>query len=309
MIIYDKIIQSPLNYTGGKFKLLPQIIPLFPNDINTFVDLFCGGGNVGININSNHVVFNDIDENLIYIFNTLKNLDLDVTFEMINNIIDKYNLSNTYKNGYQVYNCDSSKGLGSYNKDNFLKMRKDFNSLKNKDYYYYILLYTLIVFSFNNQIRFNSKGEFNLPVGKRDFNMKMQSKLSNFIMRLKERDCNFTSIDFRNFDLDTLTENDFVYIDPPYLITCATYNENNAWNEDIEKELLNFIDDLNDRNIRFALSNVLRSKEKQNNILLEWLSTRKYNISQLKYNYSNSNYQTKRKSSKTEEVLITNYSK
>lgn len=36
------MIQSPLNYTGGKFKLLPQILPHFPKDIDVFVDLFCG---------------------------------------------------------------------------------------------------------------------------------------------------------------------------------------------------------------------------------------------------------------------------
>lgn len=36
-------IKSPLNYTGGKFKLLPQILPLMPDDIENFVDLFCGG--------------------------------------------------------------------------------------------------------------------------------------------------------------------------------------------------------------------------------------------------------------------------
>ena len=39
------MIQSPLNYTGGKYKLLPQILPLFPKDIDVFVDLFCGGCN------------------------------------------------------------------------------------------------------------------------------------------------------------------------------------------------------------------------------------------------------------------------
>jgi len=32
------LIQSPLNYTGGKFKLLPQILPLFPQNIDIFVD-------------------------------------------------------------------------------------------------------------------------------------------------------------------------------------------------------------------------------------------------------------------------------
>lgn len=44
------MIQSPLNYTGGKYKLLPQILPLFPGDIRVFVDLFCGGCNVGLNV-------------------------------------------------------------------------------------------------------------------------------------------------------------------------------------------------------------------------------------------------------------------
>ena len=44
-----------MNYTGGKYKLLPQLLPLFPQDINTFVDLFTGGGNVAININSKKI--------------------------------------------------------------------------------------------------------------------------------------------------------------------------------------------------------------------------------------------------------------
>lgn len=50
------MIQSPLNYTGGKFKLLPQILPYFPEDINIFVDLFCGGCNVGVNIDANTMI-------------------------------------------------------------------------------------------------------------------------------------------------------------------------------------------------------------------------------------------------------------
>lgn len=54
------MIQSPLNYTGGKFKLLPQILPHFPKDIDVFVDLFCGGCNVGINVKANSVIYNDL---------------------------------------------------------------------------------------------------------------------------------------------------------------------------------------------------------------------------------------------------------
>ena len=48
----SEIVQSPLNYMGGKYKLLTQILPLFPQNIKTFVDIFCGGCNVGINVAS-----------------------------------------------------------------------------------------------------------------------------------------------------------------------------------------------------------------------------------------------------------------
>ena len=302
-----QLIQSPLNYTGGKYKLLPQILPLFPQGINCFVDLFCGGCNVGINVDSNSVVYNDIDEHLFYLFNTFKNLDKEVTFELIFKIIKDYDLSLVCENGYDYYNCDSGSGVGPYNKERFLKLRNDFNHQKQEDYYYYLMLYVLIVYAFNNQIRFNAKGEYNLPVGKRDFNKKMQSKLSDFIDRLQRQDCRFTCVSFTDFDVSALTNRDFVYVDPPYLITCATYNEQDGWNEDHEKELLHFLDELNSKGIRFALSNVLRSKGKENTILIEWLSNKKYKTHHLDYGYSNSNYQTKDKQTKSEEVLITNY--
>lgn len=239
------MIQSPLNYTGGKFKLLPQILPLFSKNINTFVDLFCGGCNVGINIDCESVIYNDLDENLLYLYNTFKNLDKQSVFEWIYEIINTYGLSLVSDKGYDYYKCDSSKGLGSYNKESFLRLRADFNEKKKKgnyDYYYYVMLYVIIVYAFNNQIRFNSNGEFNLPVGKRDFNKKMQQKLSDFIDKIKEQNCKFNCLDFREFDIDTLGNNDFVYVDPPYLITRATYNEQGGWSETDEKDLLRFLD-------------------------------------------------------------------
>ena len=306
------MIQSPLNYTGGKFKLLPQILPYFPEDIDIFVDLFCGGCNVGINIEANTVIYNDLNQNLLNLYNMLKKVDKEYTFECIYQIIDKYQLSLVSKNGYDYYKCESSKGLGSYNKEKFLQLRADFNKRKankNFDYYYYIMLYVLIVYSFNNQIRFNSSGEFNLPVGKRDFNRKMADKLSAFIDRIKEQNCMFTCKDFRELDISDLGSNDFVYVDPPYLITCATYNEKGGWNEESERDLLVFLDILSKKNIRFALSNVLRSKGKENYILIKWLNENsdKYRTISLNYSYSNSNYQTKDKISTSEEVLILNY--
>lgn len=79
------------------------------------------------------------------------------------------------EHGYDFYHCESGKGVGRYNKERFLKLRDDFNHHKQEDYYYYLMLYVLIVYAFNNQIRFNAKGEYNLPVGKRDFNKKCKA--------------------------------------------------------------------------------------------------------------------------------------
>lgn len=248
------MIQSPLNYTGGKFKLLPQLLPLFPNNIHTFVDLFCGGCNVGINVKAQKHIYNDTNRYLLYLYNTLKKNDRDVTLETVYNIIEKYGLSLVSKYGYDYYDCNSSSGLGRYNKEKYLKLRNDFNFNTSEDYYYYTMLYVMIVYSFNNQIRFNSKGEFNLPVGKRDFNQRMESKLIDFIDTIKKQDSQFSCLDFNDFNTSQLTENDFVYIDPPYLITCATYNEQDGWNEDKEKKLLSFIDKLTSNKIKCALS-------------------------------------------------------
>lgn len=304
----SELIQSPLNYTGGKFKLLPQILPLFPENIDIFVDLFCGGANVGVNVKSKKTILNDTNDNLTLLFSMFKYWGDDF-LSLLDEIIDKYGLSQSSKYGYDYYNCDSNTGLAPYNKDKFLKLRNDFNNSKDIGYYHYTMLYALIVYSFNNQIRFNSKGHFNLPVGKRDFNEKMKQKLLKFIGRLKEKEYKFSNLDFRKFDISQLNSDSFVYADPPYLITCATYNEQGAWNEQDERDLLEFLDRLHSNNIRFALSNVLQSKGKANSILKNWVNRNrdKYRVDNLNYNYNNSNYQTKNKDSVTEEVLIINY--
>jgi DNA adenine methylase Dam len=227
---------------------------------------------------------------------------------MIDEQIDRYKLSKSGVNGYEFYNCNSSEGLGSYNRKPFNRLRDDFNK-KKLDYEYYIMLYVLIVYSFNNQIRFNSNNEFNLPVGKRDFNDRMKSKLIKFIDRLQQRNFSFSYDDFRKFKIANLTENSLVYCDPPYLITCATYNEQDGWNKKSEADLLSFLDKLHENDIKFALSNVLANKGKKNEILQQWLDKRDYHVKHLDYSYSNSNYQTKDKSNSTDEVLIMNYKK
>ncbi|CEA02964.1 Modification methylase FokI [Jeotgalicoccus saudimassiliensis] len=302
-----KYIKSCLNYTGGKHKLLKQIIPYFPDDINNFIDLFCGGANVAINIEAKETIYCiDKQEEVIRLFNTLKVLSKEEVFSAIEDIINKFGLTNTSLYGYHHYNCDSASGLSVYNKENYKKLRDYYNNKAENSFYFDLVFFVLTIFGFNNQIRFNKAGNYNIPVGKRDFNEKIKTNVTKFIEIIKKNDMIFRCEDFREMSID-LSQGDFLYADPPYLISTATYNEQNGWTETEEKELLNLLDELNAKGIKFALSNVLEHKGKENLILKNWAA--KYYINYLDYNYRNSNYQIKEKTSNTSEVLITNYIK
>ena len=328
-IITTNFISSPLNYIGGKYKLLPQILPLFPKDIDIFVDVFCGGANVGLNVaRSNlakHIILNDSQKELISLLTHLQSHSEKEIFDEIMEIIESFALSKSAKYGYGFYNCDSAKGLSRHNKDSFMRLRKSYN--QDKDI---LKLFVLIVFSFNNQIRFNAKGEFNLPCGKRDFNAKMQEKLRLFIQTLQSYDIRILNFDFRKvLESFALQEKDtqkcrhdfrdivsaliqnkdsqvFVYADPPYLLGSAPYNENKAWKQSDELDLLHLLNELDSKGIGFALSNVLSHKGKEHTILQEWLDSKPHlKVHYLNFSYKNSSYQTKRLES--EEVLVTNY--
>lgn len=302
------MIQSPLNYTGGKYKLLPQILPLFPENIDGFVDLFCGGCNVGINVKANHYIYNDSCEPLINLYRTMESTDPEEFIARINEIIAKYGLSDVKTKGYEFYNCNSADGLSAYNRERYYKLRTDFNKSGRESDSYYFMLYVLIIYAFNNQIRFNQKGEFNLPPGKRDFNQRIYNKLVGFLKILQLQKSEFFCRDFREINVDKMNANDFVYADPPYLITCASYNEQGGWTEEDERDLLEMLDRIAERNIRFALSNVLESKGKDNTILKEWIEARpQYKMIDLCYSYNNASYQRQNKEKKTREILVINY--
>lgn len=252
---------------------------MFPKSIDTFVDLFGGGFNVGINTNAKQVWYNDKQNQIVEMLEYFNMKSIDNMLQQINFWINKYNLNKE-------------------NKDEYINFRQEYNKNKHP-----LALYTLICFSFSNQIRFNSTGNFNMPFGKRNFNPVMRENFCLFINKLHESNVKFTNQDFIEFDYSNLSKNDFVYCDPPYFNSIATYNENGGWKQDNETNLLNLLDSLNDRNIRFALSNNLTT----NPDLLKWATTNGYSVHSLNFSYYNCNYQKKNKNVKDEEVLITNY--
>lgn len=277
-------VKSPLNYTGGKYKLLPQLLELFPKQVNTFVDLFAGGGNVSVNVKAEKVVFNDLMWQVPEMLQEFKKIGVEESLRKIDGYISSYDLSKENKEGY-------------------LALRELYNKGKSDP----LMLYTLICYSFNNQIRFNNKGAYNMPFGKdrSSFNPTLREKFIIFVQRLQSMEIQFSSKDFRELDLDTLGENDFVYCDPPYLITLASYNENGGWGEQAERDLLAKLDTLDKAGVKFGLSNVFESKGKENIILKEW--AKGYTVHYLDHTYSNCSYHKKDKQSRDIEVFITNY--
>lgn len=275
-------IKSPLNYTGGKFKLLSQILPLFPKDINVFLEPFAGGLNVSLNVNANSYILNDASIELIELWKFLEQKNENEVIMELKELISYYDLSLT-------------------NVDGFQKLRNDRNIKKDNE----LLLFLLICYGFNHQLRFNKNGDFNIPFGKERscYNGTIENNLIHTMEKLHIMKPNFSSKDFRKIDYSILKQNDFVYVDPPYLITQATYNGD--WGIQEEKDLLHILTSLNEKQIRFALSNVLEHHGKTNTLLFDW--AKEYNIHYLSMNYGNSNYHKKNKDDKSIEVLITNY--
>ncbi len=300
------LIKSPLNYTGGKFKLLPQLLPLFPANIDCFYDLFCGGANVAINVQAKKITASDINTKIIDLYLYFQSIQYNELLSEIERVIDHYGLSNTRNNSYEFYGCNSPNGLASFNRVAYEKIKVDYNYNQNLIFDRNLLFYVLVVFGFNNQIRFNKKGHFNIPIGKRDFNSVMEKNLKGFHDRVNSLNILFSSSDYHK-DLEINSKNDFIYADPPYLITTASYNESNGWTENNELQLLSFLRSLDQNNTKFALSNVIEHKNKKNEILESWVKKNNYNIHDLNFSYKNSSYHGKNSSSVTREVLITNY--
>lgn len=301
--VQSGFVKSPLNYTGGKHKLLPQITKMFPKKIQTFYDVFSGGANVGINAEAKSIVCIEKNRYVVSLLKLIQTSNFEDLNNRIINIIDKYDLSQSYIKGYEYYNAESSAGLGQFNKSSFLELRNVFNKDKSR----IDLLLVLVLYSFNNQIRFNSKGDFNLPVGKRDYNGNSRKNIAAFSQISNEKNIIFKAQDFKDIERAKLQKEDFVYLDPPYLLGLASYNELGGWTEKDEKDLYSLLSRLNKKGIRFALSNVFEHKGKTNEIMKKWVEKYNFKISKLNYDYRNSNYHSSAKKNNTIEVLITNY--
>lgn len=277
-------IKSPINYIGNKYRLIEQIIGLFPEHINYFVDVFGGSGTVLINTHANHYLYNDVNPYVTSIFSGLVNTEYNDIIKQIETLISQYRLSKTNKEGFE-------------------RLRDDYNNGKKG----WITLYTLMCHSFNHQFRFNNQHQYNSSFGKnRSYFSKRQRKdLLEMKNRIEPSEIIVSSKTFTNLDYSDYDENDLLYFDPPYYNSVGNYNDGKrgfeGWTIEHESSLLELLDRLDSKGTRFALSNNLKY---DNPLLHEWKE--KYNVYNLNGDYINCNYH-KIDRNKDVEVLITNF--
>lgn len=312
-----KPLRSPLFYVGDKYKLMAQLTALFPKDIHTYFEPFCGGGSSFLNVQAKHYKLNDIDSHLIALHTFLhacvaksqnpqnhaqnKERFFDNLFTLIKSyslscsllgIIPPLNLRQAYKKTY----------FAKFNKNAYLKMREDFNADKND----IARLYLLLIYGFNRFLRFNAKGDFNLPVGNVDFNHNVFNALQSYFDFVLDKDIAFFNEDYKAFlarceTAEQISPNDFIYFDPPYLISDSEYNK--LWSEDKEREFYAFLDALNLKGVRFGLTNLLTHKGRHNALLENF--ARKYHCTDIASNYISFNDNTIKKDSR--EIYVSNY--
>lgn len=270
-------LKSPFNYSGQKYPIIGQILANFPKkeSVGIFYDLFCGGGSVFINCHYDRVTINDKLKPLIQFYRHLAMLH----FSQVKCNIEQYKVEKD-------------------NPESFANLRKLFNFHKDNPYMFFCLVSSCT----NNLMRFNKKGEFNQTFGKRTVSDTTYEKLQRYSTVIQNKDVTIYNQDFDSF-LDKLNKNDFVYLDPPYLITEAGYNT--LWGNEQERRLYAFMAELNKMGVRFALSNVSVHKGVKNESLMEFVEKSKFNVINIVHSYEK--VAKKKNAGDTQEIFIMNY--
>ena len=207
-------IQPVIKWSGSKRSQAPEIVRYFPSEIDTYYEPFCGGLSVGITailakkeglLSINRFVFSDTDLNLIGLWERIKNKPTELA---------EYYMEHQEKMD-EFANGDVAKIRGYYN-----NVRDIVNTSFNPMGFMF-----LNRTCFNGLIRYNSKGEFNTPfhLNRKGIGPnKLKKIIHEWSKLLNENDVQFWGCDYSTI---TPSENDFVYLDPPYANTKGMYEE------------------------------------------------------------------------------------
>ncbi len=293
--------KDPLNYSGNKYKLLSQLQQVFPEKINKFIDVFAGAGCVALNTKANRYLLNDRNFYTINLLKMMRDFDTYSLLGIIDFIVQEHNLSKE-------------------NKERFLKLREYYNlsplqewdTLSENTIDKYLVLYCLITHSFNYQQVYTKDWKFSVPsgAGRSYFNPKLRKRFIDYCNILQEKKPCLVSKDYRNilnFVLKNSIESDLVFVDPPYAITTDLYSRSNflKWTKKDEVELYEYLSKLNEKGIRFCLTNMWQKGSIINKHLDKFIEN--YKVISVNNTFSNCSYQKLTENKCNVEIIVTNY--
>ena len=188
-------------WSGGKYDELKYILPHIPINYSIYLEPFVGGGAVFFHLNPQNSVINDIHKELIYFYQSIKNGNSNKIYEFMkqhpNDETTYYKVRGyKYKNNENTENTENNEN----NENTVLKIAQKFYYLRKT--------------CFRGMLRYNSKGEFNIPYGRYktyNFEELKNKNYENLLNKTKILNKNFEFI-FNNYN----DENNFMFLDPPY---------------------------------------------------------------------------------------------
>lgn len=295
--------KSIIKWVGGKMQLMQDITNNLPENkesITTYIEPFIGGCTVMINIiklfpNLNKIVIADLNPVLINLYTEVKN-NPDKLISILTDIENEYK-SNEGKDAEYYY----------------YMYRTRFNSNKDNESYDKTTLAAYFIFlnktCFNGLYRENKYGLNNVPWNK---NTKQTICDKNNIMALSkilnENNVIIECASYEDTIKNHITENSFVYFDPPYRpinkTSAFTAYTKSGFNDDNQKHLKTICDMINDNNSYFMLSNSDPKNTDINDNFFDDLY-KDYNIKRVYASRSINSKGDKR--GKVSEILVTNY--
>lgn len=268
-------------WTGGKRKLLPNIMALMPEEYNNYFEPFIGGGALFFELAPEEAVINDFNSELINCYQQIK----ENPEELIKLLIE--HKENNSKEYYLL--------LRSADRDGRFDRMSEIERAAR-------IMYMLRV-NFNGLYRVNSKNQFNVPYGRyknpKIVNEELILSISKY---LNENKIQILNDDFEKA-VEEVKKGDFVYFDPPYIPISETSTFTSYTHEGFsysdQVRLRDTFKKLDEKGAFLMLSNSSSSLSKE--------LYREFNIHDVEVSRSNGAKSSSRK--KISEIIVTNYEK
>lgn len=222
-----------IKYRGGKSKEIPNIMWHIPRFRGRYIEPFFGGGALFFFLEPRTAIINDINSKLIAFYRGVRD-DYDHLREELDELETLY--TSNRKEFEELKKLHPTERVEDKNEELYYTLRSMFNDLTEKTYSDAVLYYYINKTAYSGMIRYNAKGEFNVPFG-RYANLNTSS-VTLYHSRLLQRAEIFNADYSRIFEM--CNEDDFVFLDPPYDCVFSDYgNEQykDGFNEDSHRRL------------------------------------------------------------------------